>query len=68
MKTWFLTQYENLVDLSSFTSINVDKNENIASKNKYLVVSNTFDILGEFETIQDAKSYIKSIHLFISAK
>jgi len=64
-KKWFLTLREELVDLNSFTAIRIQENGNVESKNKFLVASDTFDLLGEFETVQDAKEYIKKVHLFL---
>lgn len=68
MKKWFLTKNQELVDLNSFTSIRIEKNSNPESKNKLLVVSDTFDLLGEFETLDEAREYIKSLHLFLVAQ
>jgi len=67
MKRWFITLTEELVDLNSINSIRIQKNHNPESKNLFLVVTDSFDLLGEFETVYQAKEYIKKIHLFLVA-
>ncbi len=67
-KKWFLTKNEELVDLNSVSSIHIEMNGNTQSENKFLVVSNTCELFGEFETLEEAKEYIKKIHLFLVAQ
>lgn len=67
-KKWFLTSREELVDLNSCTAIRIEKNHNPESKNLFLVATDTFDLIGEFETIEQAKEYIKKLHLFLIAQ
>lgn len=68
IKKWFLTHSEELVDLNSFTSIRIEKNANSDSEKKFLVVSDGFDVLGCFETVDECKAYIKHIHIFLVAQ
>lgn len=67
-KKWFLTSREELVDLNSCTAIRIEKNHNTESKYLFLVATDSFELLGEFETIEQAKEYIKKLHLFLVAQ
>ncbi len=68
-RKWFLTKHGELLDLNLIHYLKIDQESDPESEafEKFYVNANSFDLIGIFDTDQEAKDYIKEIYNFLVA-